>query len=1517
MKRLMKKLKQNSAFTLQELLIAVAVLVVLMGISIPLISNLMLRLKMAELDNHAKTIYLEAQNQIAELKVEGGLEKFSTEVEDAYSTRFLTTMPHDFDAEKNGEDWNRLCYLSKGDDVAESLISHKSNTYLMQGDYLIELNPATGDVYSVFYWEKSENINYATHIEGLLDRTSDERSSIEIGYYGGQLESTISEDFTLGQKVEVINGEELYIKISYNHTERLAKYYNFLKITYKISDEHGNTWEQSIAPGDYTLGERIEYYVLLDSMAEGLGIAQITEGKLVAGDNLTITVKGEFKRGAYHCIEENAPIVTNSLFAKKTYHDDTGMEISLSALRHVKNMSLFEGATTSGTNPYIHIKLTKDIDFENKNYAWNKDSYKGPSNGTCPIESLSPITNDAILNNEGSGDKTTIDGNSYKLKNFVIEAEPGTTGAGLFAYTKNVDFTKVYLEDITILASGYEHVGALAGTIEEGILTDCGVYLTTYQMVDGEKIYYAKTPAENNAYTNAMEERYATRIVSGGRNVGGLVGTASSVIITDSFSAIQVKGSSVLGGIAGKTTSVTFENCYASGDVSASGTIAGGFVGNAIATNVVNAYSTANIYATDYAGGFVGTSTTSSFTTCHALGQILDVAKENVPLHAGGFCYENTAGNNLYNYCKYLAQEAYNSTGLKDNANVTSQGYAAFYATEENALGAGLSYPYDNVLLGQTFPFVPVVDNHYGNWPQQYVINNSLVYYEKYEDGTYGYYCETTLTDEASDEQVNQFIWVLDTLKDEVCIEDGYAILSMNNLSKFSYELRVGSDESLKQNGTLTVVDSYSGNTTAVNTQSARLRQQGAVTFYAYESQMEDYSKATPVDQFIMDGMYLYQLPYKLQCTDRYNIENFYDRLIIYAGYAVGNDEAGATPILGGTNATSGVSFFYSPHFAKTAVNPNTDGASSETLLNPEYVYVRSARQLNALGRYPYYWNDKGGLADKITYVQECDINFGTYGSIVNDIKLYCGVEFDLMDVESDVANVPIGVPDLDDSYKQFRNVYDGQGNRIIDYRVKSNQIFTGLFGEIRDAVIRNVVMTVSKPGEGYVISTCHPTNEVTKAGVGALVGLSYMHDNTIENCSVSGYKVEYTLSTPTTGSSQIEGLAVGGLVGFSMSEITNCSAENDVKITVSTRYSGPLFVGGLAGSAFFEPVSYSYSGGTIDIELSGSGRLSGTVAIGGVCPGYYYTWYEEGATRRGDYDYLYSYTEVLTDNYSYLFGTVGDFSVTTERTATLEATNCYYLSQSFADGVSGDEMGSSISYTGLMNLSSMPNRVAGAEDSYPYSEELVDMAYPFPTVITSVDGKTNLHYGDWPLEGESGTTPDPDPTPDPGQKPDRNNVIESDALNNRWYDYVGVFYYESYDDDGDGDVDSYGIYAVGTYYSWMSSPEPAVLINTLGSNQETILEKGYGVFYKDASNWDVRGERSGWNSYNWINMDEYGKEMNNIFPSEVTGYSLRFIETIPTDTEGSAYTEIIRYTYRNSIEHEITIPEISSLRPN
>ena len=96
--------------------------------------------------------------------------------------------------------------------------------------------------------------------------------------------------------------------------------------------------------------------------------------------------------------------------------------------------------------------------------------------------------------------------------------------------------------------------------------------------------------------------------------------------------------------------------------------------------------------------------------------------------------------------------------------------------------------------------------DHYGDWPAELKLQTSLVYYEKYAtpdaDGSYfGYYAETSLTAVDSDLDTGGLNnWKVDTLRDETCIEDGYAIMSIYSLSSYTYKLNDDIDKNAKLN---------------------------------------------------------------------------------------------------------------------------------------------------------------------------------------------------------------------------------------------------------------------------------------------------------------------------------------------------------------------------------------------------------------------------------------------------------------------------------------------------------------------------------------------------------------------------------------------------------------------------------------------------------------------------------------------------------------------------------------------
>ena len=1530
--RALRKLKQNSAFTLMEMLVVVAIIAILAGISFVGVSNLTKSIKMTELDSYAKNVYLEAQYQLAAQEVEGSLSKlykdFSEEgglYYDQYNTRKLTQMPADYSAEQYGNYYERIYYFTDRDSIMTSFVPEVSMAE-ENGHYLMELNPQTGEVYGVFFWEADneffqgtastiyEAIQSMQTVEGdVNNRLRASRSEYEIGYYGGSVSrTTMASDYQLNQVVEVINEEELLVKISYDYTGRMLNYLNgatTLDIDVTIVGEESKaTWETKIdiLENDFVnlATAQLETGLLLDGMNKGQSFAEITEGTgLIPGENLQVYVETTFKQGDVLIKERSSALCCNSLFESVDVREDV-YTIRISSVRHLRNLDeKFYSHEDVSTN----VELCNDIDFATGSYAFDEYlHYVGEGKSLRPIDAISPISNTTILENNSNEKKVVVNGNDFVIKNLVVRSDE-TDASGLFARAVNVEFERVRLEDYSLQAINAQNVGALVGYMYAGKVENCGVYLSTYYTDEnGIKQYYNQI--YDDTYGTSMDRKYASMCVSGATNVGGLIGAAEATSVSDSYAAVLVIGHTNVGGLIGMAKNQTISSSYASGDVrhiAADGKTIGGLLGYATNVSVIDAFSSGNIYGADIIAGFVGSSTNGNFTNCSSYGEVLnrDGNDEFVGVSAGGMICGNVNNTDGDGTCHYLQQLDYNtSTAFGDS--VLAYNYSEFTDSlnMEEIHTTAATFPYDANLLYKSFPFKAVTDTYYGDWPLQYLINTALVYYEKYivnGNETYGYYSVTTLTDTSEDGgAAGDYVWVLDSLRDEACVEDGYALLTMYHLDSFdyaSYQFTDGTDETnsvWKQNttGSLKIAEEYPEGANP-SEYALVLRKQGFISFNAYEKTpgvdeyTVDYTNHVIKDSFITSGMYLYQLPYEFQCTDRYDVYNFYDKFVIYNAFARGNISEEAASVIGGKTVEEAETFFYSPHFAKTAVNPGLDVASNATLKNPKTVFVRSARQLNALGRVPYYWNKEGG-AEAMTFLQEVDINFGTY---TNGTKLYCGHSYDLMDTSADneVANQPIGMPDLPGTYCQFRNTYDGNYKQIIDYRQQSNEQFSGLFGEIRDATLKNIFMTVSKPGEGYIRSSHQPlsANSARRAGVGALVGLAYLEGNTIENCAASGYTIEYIVEPMTSGHVQPRGIAVGGLFGMCMSSANNCTATNDVLLTLNSNYNDSnkaVFLGGLAGSFYYGTLSNVYCGGTIDINMSGDYHIY-RLRIGGLCPGFMYTARDGEETDSVVYKNFYTYTDVtkeiwgdMNDNldgngvFDHFIPSVSRMSWNKGGSGNTECLDevsvpggygAYYVAEMYAyhiqqipddsdvwdyfqehrHGWFGKKHGKtdiSIDYADLADVENLKEAQSltnddmshRADEVYPYATGLAEEAYPFPAFnYKMVDGKkVYVHFGDWPLvDGSVPEEPEQPEDSDLGGSLVENGVFQLGYANNAVFASANMKTFDLYQQED------------GTYYAKFSFTEEEIAKgDNLYVSSELTSSSGTNYYLSFSQNW-------------------------------------------------------------------------------
>ena len=1333
----MKEKRRSRGFTLTEMLASIAMLAILAGLLIPVSASMYRRFRLTEMDDFARQICVAAQNELTAMKATGRLEAFAKQTDQR-----LTQQPQDYPKTDN-DGWKDLYTVYSADQAAEDFLLRAGDSLSQAtehgGYFLLELNPLTGDVYSAFYSEQPFTYE---QISAWADRSRETRLGEKdlIGYY-----SAASADYgAVGvpekfcPTIELIDGEELYVKIDCGGLMALRRTQRNLTVTLTVKGASGGEVPFTYRGGTDFFVERdsITLYKVLDSLDEDNAFAAVFKNSgIKAGDDITVqaAITYDDPNQGLNITGETGLAQGNSLFGAVVTRDDGSGQIQVSRVRHLNNLqdSILTGDAADAAKACRKVVQTAPISFlfrDWKDGDWCPAS-KWPGN---PMGEFRPIQNQALFGAEESeapAMRACYDGQNNVLKGFVFGVNDHGRSA-LFGTASHTDFQNIRLADCQ--ANGM-YAAMLGGYLSQCSIENCGAYLTTQD--------------ENGSYYNDMDDRRARYMVQSNDLIGqagGLAAYADRTMITASFGAVDVTCSSkngYAGGLAGYLNNCHLEACYASGNISAPNRSngAGGLVGtisndyqDAIKSSVMRCYATGHVMADQNAGGLLGRAA-GTVIGCASYGKVMTGAETEDISTSGGFI-GNSNGALRISDCRYLSQAKYNATYHAPNG-VTASGYSALKETAH----VGESHPYSVGLrgLGIPFPLCQYQGNridHYGDWPEAYQLQTSLVYYEKYADGSYGYYARTSLTSGGQSAGNN---WIADTLKDRPCVEDGYALMTVYELSRFSYTLDVGDRSEALKKGDIAITTDPAACT---QRQAALLRQGEAVDFVSDGQTVE------------IQNAKLYRLPFDLQINKREAAYTFWETLTV-TGYGPDSSD----PVV--KNET----FYYCPDFARNAVNPEP-GVKSNLPQEPggpeRPVYVRSARQLNGMSRSTYYWNLRGG-GTQIQFVQETDLDYQLY------TKHYCGVTYDLMDTSqgNPYKNQPIGTPNVrtaggDMEAHNFRNSYDGRGHKIIDYCCETyNKAgsavyrFTGLFGEAEQCTLKNIVMVASDPANrsGYVRATNYYGNYNEEPAVGALIGLAYKDKDApasqktteIINCTVSGYEVSFQMG----GSSKDP--AVGGLVGINFGSIVNSSATCSVSINSNNGHLGGL-AGSLNGTG---SIDRCYAGGTLRYQKSGQtgGLVGGFVNVYG---------YGQINVSLRDMRVSNSYAANArlrsnmpatgTRNYSVVApsedGNVGN--------SRFKVSNCYYLSDPGTVDIDLMDDGTSWGLTSreLGDLTMDGFTWADAGHTFSWSAGLSGKAYPYPTATTGADGQP-VHYGDWYGSGTAAEEEQEADRPQPAEK--------------------------------------------------------------------------------------------------------------------------------------------------------------------
>ena len=792
-----KKIKQGG-FTLAEMLVAIGMISILLSIGGLSIIHYQKVLKLSELDTTAREIFVVVQNQIIKAKATGEWEaliKTYKDHTDTYLGQSMQEKPSDYPSEEtwpeggkgSGHDYRYIVY-NNAVETLDNTVLNKILPYgaidehvRKEGQYIIEYDYQTGNVYGVFYTDSNQPIDYERDImsiSGLNHNNGREGSQrgrqarknykndsghMIIGYYGGavvdNLDSTQLEGLEQ-PKITVNNGDRLEIIIEdENYGKLIDGVKAQTKLALTVTGEESKSTETKILEiggmrtnrdsvdenwwSDEVADKKAKYTLILDDISrEGGRFADIFE-EFIPGENIIIEVEA-FSEEVL-CIPVKAQAYTNSLFADNYAEDASTAKAIISNIRHLKNL-----------NPKISNIPTEKLEDEGQRKV-GRIVKKVEQIQDIEGNNFESIDNTAITEYEGNGhtlSKFNLQPNDsgnvglfaqvgkegITIKNLILEgfiSETQTEGASAGTLIGEVKEGELNADNVlvinpTVKATNKGYAGGLVGKMSNGQLSQCRVYLTDEDDKSGAKKYEL---GAYNATNNIQGNQYMVASSSG--VAGGLVGIIENTSIRESFAAIPVIDSSngIAGGLVGKNSgqSTTITNSYTSGytiegkysdyygvAVLGQGGRAGGLIGQdgAHVTTIDNSYSTASIYG-DIVGGFVGDvyGNTSTYKNCYATGKVTGI---NTSSSRDGFIGKLNDVSIEKSY--YLKQS---NTDLKDSKS-TAQGldYEEFISriNEISEGPKGKSSPYDPALKNTDYPFRAVTKMkediiHYGDWP--------------------------------------------------------------------------------------------------------------------------------------------------------------------------------------------------------------------------------------------------------------------------------------------------------------------------------------------------------------------------------------------------------------------------------------------------------------------------------------------------------------------------------------------------------------------------------------------------------------------------------------------------------------------------------------------------------------------------------------------------------------------------------------------------------------------------------
>lgn len=909
--------KWNAGFTLVEILAATAIVVILLAVGTVSVVRYAKLLQLTELDNAAREIYMAAEHQAALLAGSGRLEGQVDEARGEPLSLPAQAGVTPLAAGGTGESSSKTVYIKhsgSGDSTLDALVPEGTiDPGLREGSFYVvyDVNEKSGagSVTDVFYAKETDTLaGFDTSYADWKTLSRQDRLSKKLmfGYYGGEAATSGGTETLETPELHIENGEELKVILTYSapvgetRTHKVILTYGGKEAELALTD--------SVNGNPPLTGGKKTYTWVLDTLKDGgHKFSHWVENPNLGGD-FTVTATIESNTA----VSDPAMATGNSLFADNS----DGETAYIANLRHLQNLD----RDHSGVAGKTAAVQTEDIDCGTSMFT----DYK-----------FKPIVNNELKSYCGSYAANGADSVTHAIKGLKVTADSAKdkNGAGLFA-TAPKTLSGLNLVDAVVAGNAGQAAGALAGTVASGAQVS-DVHMinavvkaenapagalagsATNASFDGCQVYW-EMDIQSELRGQLTNEDGMPKYQITGSSAGGLAGELDGGSVTNCLAATLVKGSDAAGGLVGQASgTVKVDNSYA--DCYLTAPTAAGLIGTAggTAPEFENVYSAGFIYDTKTsAAGLCNGKATAN--RAYSAMRYENTAKKIVPLADGvtagdgSHCYflQYTNGSGGMSF-KDMTEASFVDKMNEGAATGTFQRKGQDDSSPYNLLeGMGLTPPYP-------FPGLNGLP-HYGDWASE-LARPTLVYYELYKDGTYGF-----------------FGGGVDCLKnDQEILEDGYAVAIPESIKskvdiKFTYYTQNGDQKNFDQ------------------------------TYHSSNGQPHERPQEVTYDEKTYS---LTLLPKEIPQGSDYASEDFYQLL----GFQVGSDPTAWAA--------------YSPHFAKTGVAlPDLTEEQAKAALpgmgKRVQAYVRTPRHLRALSQFEAYAH--GGINHAYTYIQELDLDYAT-----------------------------------------------------------------------------------------------------------------------------------------------------------------------------------------------------------------------------------------------------------------------------------------------------------------------------------------------------------------------------------------------------------------------------------------------------------------------------------------------------------------------------------------------------------